>query len=235
MGYSMLEPPKSYNEMLPMLHKATFFTTLIFYFSLIIYGYIPLVGINAKYIPPIKDYEEFIKWVLTFGVLPVALSFVWAVISGALDLHNNIAKFFRVRWAWDEFLIIRPLALIAGSNKELTRDEKYLVMSKLYYAEVDEIKNKHYVELFWNKVYYFWVFFEHTVIAIITAIVISLSKLTSLFSVTGSLHYLWAWVAFLIVFDVLIFFASVKPRTESQVRQIPTKKIKDFFVENNIQ
>ncbi|VCY67480.1 hypothetical protein BANRA_02152 [Escherichia coli] len=47
----MLEPPKSYNEMLPMLHKATFITTFIFYLSLVIYGYMPLVGINAKYIP----------------------------------------------------------------------------------------------------------------------------------------------------------------------------------------
>ena len=44
----MLEPPKNYNEMLPMLHKATFITTFIFYLSLVIYGYIPLVGINAS-------------------------------------------------------------------------------------------------------------------------------------------------------------------------------------------
>ncbi|EIF84152.1 hypothetical protein ESMG_03700 [Escherichia coli M919] len=55
----MLEPPKSYNEMLPMLHKATFITTFIFYLSLVIYGYMPLVGINAKYIPPEPPRESW--------------------------------------------------------------------------------------------------------------------------------------------------------------------------------
>lgn len=230
----MLQPPKSYNEMLPMLHRATFVSTLMYYFSLIVYGYVPLVGINAKYIPPIKEYDDFIKWVLTFGILPVALAFIWAVISGALDLHNNIAKFFRIRWAWDEFYIVRPLARQAQITRTLVRKERDLVLSKLFYPQVNEIKDKHYVELFWNKAYYFWVFFEHTVIAIITSAVISLSKYYGAFTVTGSLRYLWYWVLFLVLFDFLIFFASVKPRTESQVRQIPVDKINDFFNDNNI-
>lgn len=230
----MLEPPKSYNEMLPLLHKSTFITTFIFYFSLVIYGYIPLVGINAKYIPPIKDYEEFIKWILTFGILPIAFSIFWSVISGALDLHNNVAKILGIRKVWDNYLIIRPLAKVAGVTRELTSDESYKVMSKLYYPEVKELKDKHYVELFWNKVYYFWVFFEHTVIAFITVLAISFAKLTDLLSVTGSLNNLWLWVIFLVLFNFLIFLASVKPRTESQVRQIPDDKIKEFFKVNDI-
>lgn len=230
----MLEPPKSYNEMLPMLHKATFITTLIFYLSLVVYGYIPLVGINAKYIPPIKDYDEFIKWILTFGILPVAFSIIWSVISGALDLHNNVAKILGVRKAWDKHLIIKPLATIAGVARDLTQDESYKIMSKLYYPEVKELKDKHYVELFWNKVYYFWVFFEHTVIAFITILTISLSKKIGLFSVTGSLIYLWVWLIILFIFNFLVFIASVKPRTESQVRQISEEKIKNFFSNNNI-
>lgn len=147
----MLEPPKSYNEMLPMLHKATFITTFIFYLSLVIYGYIPLVGINAKYIPPIKDYEEFIKWILTFGILPIAFSIFWTVISGALDLHNNVAKIIGIRKVWDNYLIIKPLAKIAGVTRKLSGDESYKVMSKLYYPEVKELKDKHYVELFGTK------------------------------------------------------------------------------------
>ncbi|HHA2262058.1 TPA: hypothetical protein ACOEHA_002103 [Enterobacter hormaechei subsp. xiangfangensis] len=230
----MLEPPKSYNEMLPLLHKATFITTFIFYFLLVVYGYIPLVGINAKYIPPIKDYEEFIKWILTFGILPIAFSIFWSVISGALDLHNNVAKILGIRKVWDKYLIIRPLAKVAGVTRELTSDESYKVMSKLYYPEVKELKDKHYVELFWNKVYYFWVFFEHTVIAFITVLVISFAKLTDLLSVTGSLNNLWLWFIFLVIFNLLIFLASVKPRTESQVRQISDEKIKEFFNANNI-
>ncbi|MDR2290256.1 MAG: hypothetical protein LBE87_13915 [Serratia marcescens] len=230
----MLEPPKSYNEMLPMLHKATFITTLIFYLLLVIYGYIPLVGINAKYIPPIKDYEEFIKWILTFGILPIAFSIFWSVISGALDLHNNVAKVIGLRKAWDNYLIIKPMAKIANINRKLTSIESYNIMSKLYYPEVRELKDKHYVELFWNKVYYFWVFFEHTVIAFITALVISFAKLTNLFTVTGGLVNIWLWVFFLAVFNFLVFIASVKPRTESQVRQIPESKIKKFFNDNNI-
>lgn len=230
----MLEPPKSYNEMLPMLHKATFITTFIFYLSLVIYGYIPFVGINAKYIPPIKEYEDFIKWILTFGILPVAFSIFWSVVSGALDLHNNVAKVIGVRKVWDSYLIIKPLAKIASVNRKLTSIESYKVMSKLYYPEVKELKDKHYVELFWNKVYYFWVFFEHTVIAFITVLVISIAKSTNLFSVTGSLINIWLWILFLVVFNFLIFIASVKPRTESQVRQIPEDRITKFFNDNNI-
>ena len=230
----MLEPPKSYNEMLPLLHKATFITTFIFYFLLVIYGYIPLVGINAKYIPPIKDYEEFIKWILTFGILPIAFSIFWSVISGALDLHNNVAKILGIRKVWDKYLIIRPLAKVAGVTRELTSDESYKVMSKLYYPEVKELKDKHYVELFWNKVYYFWVFFEHTVIAFITVLVISFAKLTDLLSVTGSLNNLWLLVIFLVLFNLLIFLSSVNPITESLVRHISYEKIKEFFNANNI-
>ncbi|ELY4035606.1 hypothetical protein SMY43_003785 [Cronobacter sakazakii] len=230
----MLEPPKSYNEMLPMLHKATFITTFIFYLSLVIYGYIPLVGINAKYIPPIKDYDEFIKWILTFGILPISFSIFWTVMSGALDLHNNVAKIIGLRKFWDNRLIIKPLASIAGVTRKLNDDESYKVMSKLYYPEVKELKDKHYVELFWNKVYYFWVFFEHAVIAFITVLIITVCKLTNIFAVTGSLSKLWLWILFLFAFNFLIFIASVKPRTESQVRQIPDKKIKDFFNDNSI-
>ncbi|HAD0252774.1 TPA_asm: hypothetical protein G0L99_24850, partial [Salmonella enterica subsp. enterica serovar Typhimurium] len=121
-----------------------------------------------------------------------------------------------MRKVWDNYLIIKPLAKIAGVTRKLTNDESYKVMSKLYYPEIKELKDKHYVELFWNKVYYFWVFFEHTVIAFITVLLISLAKLTNLFSVTGSLNNLWLWVISLIAFNFLIFIASVKPRTESQ-------------------
>lgn len=230
----MLEPPKSYNEMLPMLHKATFITTFIFYLSLVIFGYMPLVGINAKYIPPIKDYEEFIKWILTFGILPIGFSILWSIVSGALDLHNNVAKLFRIRKAWEYHLIIKPLANTAGITRELTSDESEKVMNKLFYPEINELKDKHHVELFWNKAYYFWVFFEHTVIAFITFAVISLSKLTNLFTVTGSLYNIWFWFAFLFIFNILIFIASVKPRTQGQVKQIPDEKIIDFFKTNNI-
>lgn len=135
---------------------------------------------------------------------------------------------------WDSHLIIKPLAKIAGVTRKLTTDESHKVMSKLYYSEVKELKDKHYVELFWNKVYYFWVFFEHTVIAFVTILIISIAKLTNIFSVTGSLINLWLWIISLVAFDFLIFIASVKPRTESQVRQIPDSKIKEFFNNNNI-
>ncbi|EPI8930559.1 hypothetical protein ACTC6Q_004868, partial [Escherichia coli] len=49
-----------------------------------------------------------------------------------------------------------------------------------------------------------------------------------------SLINLWLWIISLVAFDFLIFIASVKPRTESQVRQIPDSKIKEFFNNNNI-
>ncbi|MCP6291658.1 hypothetical protein NL468_28695, partial [Klebsiella pneumoniae] len=91
--------------------------------------------------------EEFIKWILTFGILPIAFSIFWTVISGALDLHNNVAKIIGIRKVWDNYLIIKPLAKIAGVTRKLSGDESYKVMSKLYYPEVKELKDKHYVEL----------------------------------------------------------------------------------------
>lgn len=73
------------------------------------------------------------------------------MISGALDLHNNVAKIIGIRKVWDNYLIIKPLAKIAGVTRKLSGDESYKVMSKLYYPEVKELKDKHYVELFGTK------------------------------------------------------------------------------------
>ncbi|MCE4204114.1 hypothetical protein FJK74_07455, partial [Escherichia coli] len=70
--------------------------------------------------------------------------------------------------------------------------------------------------------------------AFVTILIISIAKLTNIFSVTGSLINLWLWIISLVAFDFLIFIASVKPSTESQVRQIPDSKIKEFFNNNNI-
>lgn len=230
----MFEPPKNYNEMLTKLHKSTFVTSFLFYLLLVIKGYLPIVSVSAEHVPPIKDYEETIKWVLTFGVLPIGLALLWAILSGALDLHNNIAKIIKIRYLWDEFLIIRPLKEIAGVSRKLTKEESYTVMSKLYYSEVRSLADKHYIELFWNKVFYFWVLFEHAIVVFFTAMVISLLKKGGFFPVTGSLSYLWLWVSIVVIFSIIVFVVSVKPRTESQVRQISHQKIKDFFIDNNI-
>ncbi|HDT1288650.1 hypothetical protein [Enterobacter asburiae] len=230
----MFEPPKSYTEMLPKLHKATFFTTLFFCLILVINGYLPVIRLNAEHVPPIKDYEETIKWILTFGVLPIALSLISAIISGALDLHNNVAKFLKIRYLWEELLIIRPLARVAGVNRKLSDEESYNVMSNFYYPEVKELVDKHYVELFWNKVFYFWILFEHAIVAVVIVFLITISKAFDLFSITGRLSYLWFWVLIVVIFSFIVFFVSVKPRTESQVRKISHDKIHDFFNKNNI-
>ena len=231
----MFVPPKSYNEMLPMLHKATFFITLIFCFVLVVFGYIPLIGINAKYIPPVKDYDTLIKWMLTFGIIPVVIAVVCTILSGALDLHNNVAKLLFIRKLWDKFLIIDPLARLAGVDRALNSEESFLVMNKLYYPEVNGLPDKHYVELFWNKVYYFWVFFEHTIIAILVSTVITACRVFSYLKVEGDISKLWYWVAFLLVLNAAIFLLSVRPRTKSQVRQISVDNIKKFFKDNHLE
>lgn len=231
----MFEPPKNYNEMLPKLHRATFFTTLLFFIFLVSFNYIPLITLPDKYIPPIKDHEESIKWALSFGVLPVVAAFIAWIISGALDLHNNAAKFLKVRYLWDQYLIIKPLARIANITRKLNKEESHKVMSKLYYPEVIELRDKHYIELFWNKVYYFWVFFEHAVIASCALIIITLLKSLNVFQVKSPLSYLLIWVFVSISIVFIIFFASVKQRTDSQVRQISEKKIKDFFKNQKIK
>ena len=113
-------------------------------------------------------------------------------------------------------MIVKPLAQVAGITRKLTSDESSKVMNKLYYPEVNELKDKHYVELFWNKVYYFWVFFEHTVIAFITVLVISFAKITHLLSVTGSLKNLWLWVILLLSLIFLFLLHPLNPELKAK-------------------
>lgn len=230
----MFEPPKNYNEMLPKLHKATFLNTLIYCILLVIYEYIPLITLPTKYVPPIKDHESFINWALSFGILPCAFAIFAHLISGALDLHNNAAKLLRVRYLWDKHLIIKPLSRRAGVNRKLNKDEAHNVMSNLYYPEVRKIEDKHYIELFWNKVYYFWIFFEFSIIALISFLIIFFCKQMDIFHVEGSLLSLFFFVILSFSVSGIIFALTVKPRTESQVEKIPDDKIKEFFTKNNI-
>jgi len=233
-GIKMFEPPKNYNEMLTKLHKATFFTTLIYSVVLVVFEYIPLIGLPSKYVPPVKDYEELIKWALSFGVLPLVVAIIAFVVSGALDLHNNVAKFLRIRYLWDKYLIIKPLAKIAGINRKMNKVESHLIMRGLYYPAVLEIADTHYVNLFWNKAYYFWVFFEHAIIVFISIVIITTFKLLNTFHVNADLTWLWAWFSSILLLTFAVFMTSVKQRTESQVRQIPNVKVTSFFSDNDI-
>lgn len=211
----MLELLKSYNEMLFMFYKVIFIIIFIFYLLLVIYGYMLLVGINVKYIFFVKDYEEFIKWILIFGILLIVFLVFWLVISGVLDLYNNVVKIIGIRKMWDSYLIIKLLVKIVGVMRKLIIDEFYKVMSKLYYLEVKELKDKYYVEFFWNKVYYFWVFFEYIVIVFVIILIISIVKLINIFFVIGFLINFWLWIIFFVVFDFFIFIVLVKLRIES--------------------
>lgn len=218
--------------MLPKLHRATFISTFLFYVVLVAYEYIPLISLPEKYIPPVKDYADTLKWGLSFGVLPLVVASISYILSSAFDLHNNVAKFIKLRSLWDKYLIIKPLCKIAGFNRDLNEEESHMVMSKLYYPEVKEIKDKHYIELFWNKVYNFWIFFEFSTIVVISTILITVSKFSHFFLVSGNLLKLWLFVSVSIFLTFLIFIVSVRQRTESQVNQIPEEKIIDFFNKN---
>lgn len=92
----MFEFFKNYNEMLFKFYKVIFLNMLIYCIFLVIYEYIFLIILLIKYVLFIKDYESFINWVLFFGILFCVFVIFVYLISGVLDLYNNVVKLFWV-------------------------------------------------------------------------------------------------------------------------------------------
>ncbi len=218
-----IKSPTNYNEMLGKLNKSTFFTTLIFMVVLRVFDYLPLIKVPPSLIPPIKDNKEFIDWALSFGILPLCMAGVAFFLSHSFEIHNKLAKLFQIRYIWDKYFIVKPLAEIAKSDIEINREIVKKVMHELYYPQVKGI-DQHYVTLFWRYAQTFWVIFEHFFVVLVFLLV---SKL--LFP-SNSLKYIFIYAAFIAFLGLIQFVFVTAPKSKVQANQIPIGIVSKYFM-----
>lgn len=218
---SLFKPPKNYRELLPQLSAATALTTLAFVIVLVITGFVPKITVDKVLAPPIKDHEDQLNWVLSFGVVPLISAIAGWVLSRALEMHNNLAKLFQLRFYWNKHFIVKPLRDAVGSDVQLNRATVRKVMNEFYYRATQGI-DKHYVEVFWHYALPFWIIFEHAIIVAISIVILWWLK-------APHVTNLLLWLAFVVVFGAIQFFTVTSRKSLDQVRQIPIPDIKAFF------
>ena len=213
--------PQNYNELLSELGKRTAFTTLVFLIALRYFEVIPKITMDSALIPPIKDHQELVNWVISFGVIPIAgAAFAW-LLSSVFEVHNQLSKFIQLRYLWDKAYIAVPLLKKAGKQQVLDRKEVRNILYDFYYKEVKEI-DQHYVLVFWRYALHFWVLFEHLLVSIIATMVVWISSRQCPYEL---LIYTGAVFA---VSAIHWRYVTVK-KTLDQVAQIPEEKIRSYF------
>jgi hypothetical protein len=217
-----IKSPSNYNEMLTKLNKATFYTTLIFMVAMRLFEYIPLVVVPDKLIPPITRGKDIITWAMSFGVIPLISATFAYFLSHSFEIHNKVAKLCQIRYIWDRFYIVKPMAKIADSSVTLNKKLVNKVMHELYYPEVKKI-DAHHVHLFWRYAQTFWVLFEHMLVVV--AFIITMKFFGEVKPLAGIYYYLLIISAL-----TLLQFAFVTaPKSTDQVRQISSGTICRFF------
>jgi hypothetical protein len=218
---SLFRPPKNYRELLPKLSAATALTTFVYVTVLVIVGFVPKIAVDKSLVPPIKGYEDELSWALSFGVVPLLSAIAAWVLSRALEMHNNLAKLFQLRFYWNREFIVKPLRDAAGSDVRLDRTTVRRVMNEFYYKATKGIE-QHYVEVFWHYALPFWIIFEHAIIVAISIGILWWLKVPHL----ANLSF---WLAFVVLFGAVQFFAVSSRKSLEQVRQIPIQDTRAFF------
>lgn len=218
---SLFKSPKNYRELLPQLSAATALTTLAYVIVLVITGFVPQIAVDKALVPPIKGHEDQLNWVLSFGIVPLLSAIAAWILSRALEMHNNLAKLFQLRFLWNKHFIVKPLRYAADSDVQLDRATVRKVMNEFYYKATQGI-DKHYVEVFWHYALPFWILFEHAIIVAISIAILWWLKAPHLIN-------LLLWLAFVVVLGAMQFFTVTSRKSLDQVRQIPIPDVKAFF------
>lgn len=213
--------PQNYNELLSQLGRRTALTTLVFLVILRYLELIPNIAVDPALIPPIKDQEDLVNWVVSFGLIPISGAALAWLFSSLFEVHNKISKAIQLRYFWDKRYIAIPLLLKAGKPQAANRAEVRSILYDFYYKEVKEI-DQHYVHVFWRYALHFWVLFEHLFVAVIAIVVISISAKKIPYELLVYIGII------LLVTAALWRFVTVK-KTADQVAQIPEQKIRDYF------
>jgi hypothetical protein len=213
--------PQNYNELLSELGKRTACTTLVFLIMLRYFEVIPKITMDSALIPPIKDHQELVNWVVSFGLIPIAGAvFAW-LLSSVFEVHNQLSKLIQFRYLWDKAYIAAPLLKKAGKQQVLDRQEVRNILYNFYYKEVKEI-DQHYVQVFWRYALHFWVLFEHLLVSIIATVVVGIGSKQCPYELL-----IYTGVVFAVT-AVHWRFVTVK-KTLDQVAQIPEEKIRSYF------
>lgn len=218
----MFESPKNYNELLPKLNRATFFITFVFFILLRIFNFVPFVEFKKDLIPPLKDYKEIIDWIFSFGVIPLIAAFMALFLSSFFEMHNKVTKLLGIRFFWDKYFIVKPLAKRANSEMELTTSTVKKIMNELYYPQVKNI-DQHYVELFWRYALPFWILFEHVIVVLITAVVLSIVHANAM------VLFIWGYLVCVIIVTALQLIFVTGPKSTDQANQISVDVVCEYF------
>ncbi|MGL0932112.1 hypothetical protein ACSTEA_01770 [Vibrio vulnificus] len=217
-----IKSPSNYNEMLAKLNKSTFFTTLFFMVVMRALDYIPLIVVPKELVPPIAGAKDITSWAISFGVIPFLSAWFAYFLSHSFEIHNKAAKLLQIRYAWELFYIVKPMAKIAGSSIRLNKESVNKVMHELYYPEVKNI-DSHYVSLFWRYAQTFWVLFEHLLV------VISFMLILLLLGSDKSMIGLFGYLFIVLLLALLQFLFVTAPKSTDQVKQISTGRIFQYF------
>ena len=214
------EPPQTYNDMLPKLNRATAVSTFLFVFVLASLGFVPKLELSAALMPPVAD-EKLRDWILSFGLVPLGAALVAWVLSSAFEIHNHASKLFQLRYLWEKWFIVEPLRLRALSSLRLNRATVRRVMNDFYYPEVKKI-DQHYVHLFWRYALFFWILFEHILVAttmIVVLFVFGERQLSGLF----------LWLFLVVILAASQFLSVTANKSTDQANQIPIEAVRTYF------
>jgi hypothetical protein len=217
----MLKSPTSYNEMLPSLNLATSTLTFLLAIVLTILDYVPRIKVPKEHLPPFGDDQQLADWLMSFGLVPIAAALVSLMLSRAFEMHNIISKLLFLRYAWDKFYVVKPLAVRAGSGVAINRSVVRRVMNDLYYPETRNL-DPHYVHLFWRYALFFWILFEH-------AIIVAVALISLYFLDRDDLHLLARYLGCVIAVCAIQFFAVTSRKSRDQAEQIPIDKVRGYF------
>lgn len=124
-----------------------------------LFGYFPVININPDLLPVTEDQGVLLKWVVSFGLVPITLVSIAFLPSFSLEAHNILAKILGLRLYWDRTITKKELHY-SQVERKAKRDLVKSFMRDMCYRDVALI-NQHYVQLFWRYTSSFWVIFEH--------------------------------------------------------------------------
>ena len=216
-----LKSPASYNDLLEQLNKITFCSSFIFFVFMSLFGYLPVIKISPDLLPATEDQGVLLKWVVSFGLVPVTLASIAFLASFSLEAHNVLAKILGLRLYWDRAITKKALRC-SQVERKATRDLVKNFMRDIFYKEVALI-NQHYVQLFWRYTLSFWAIFEHFFVVLLT---IAYLLIFNNDKVDRALFFYLLGLLFLLVFH--LFFITLK-KSYSQVDQIDKLKLTQYF------
>lgn len=216
-----LKSPASYNDLLEQLNKITFCSSFIFFVFMSLFGYLPVIKISPDLLPATEDQGVLLKWVVSFGLVPITLASIAFLASFSLEAHNILAKFLGLRLYWDRAITKKALRY-SQVERKATRDLIRSFMRDMYYKEVALI-NQHYVQLFWRYTLSFWAIFEHFFVVLLT---IAYLLIFNNDKVDMSLFFYLLGLLLLLLFH--LFFITLK-KSYSQVHQIDKLKLSQYF------